>query len=98
MIATSVLICGVSINNSYTQDVSLEAKATSLDDYYETATGTGSTLFYSLRKIINNGYKSLGYDGLYNAYLKTDSYDGVHINDYYSCITNYTLKDKAWKL
>ena len=95
VIATSVLICGVSINNSYTKDVSIEAEATSLDDYYAAATGTGSTLFYSLRKIINNGYKSLGYDGLYNAYLKTDSYDGVHINDYYSCITNYTLKDKA---
>jgi len=62
--------------------------------YYEGVEGTGLTLLKSLREAISSPFKSLGYDGLWNAYQSTDSEDGEHINDYYSNITNYTMSDK----
>ncbi len=95
VLISTIFTCGVNIKNAFISDTFINVKASSTDDYYASATGTGLTLFNNLRKIINNGYKSLGYDGLWQAYRKTDSSDGIHINDYYSCITNYTIENKA---
>ena len=60
------------------------------DGYYKSATGTKDTLLQNLRKITASGYKSLGYDGLYSAYTKTDLNEKGNINDYYSNVTTWS--------
>lgn len=66
----------------------------SLESYYKGVSGTGYTLLLTLRNAISKNFKSIGYRGLWTAYPKTDSMDGVHINDYYSNITNYTTANQ----
>lgn len=61
--------------------------------YYAKAGGTGITLFNNLRSIINNGFKTLGYSGLDDAYPITDVREDGCINDYYSNITNWKISD-----
>lgn len=63
------------------------------NNYYAKASGTGLTLFNNLRSIINSGFKTLGYNGLDDAYPITDVRDDGHINDYYSNVTNWDIDD-----
>lgn len=65
-------------------------------DYYKPATGKkGQALKTALYGIINK-HTNIGYDGLYEAYKKTDSRPDGYVRDWYSCVTNYVhVKDKA---
>lgn len=65
--------------------------------YYKTADGErGEALKTALSAIITKGHTKIGYDGLYNAYKKTDSRPDGKVRDWYSNATNYThVTDKA---
>ena len=59
--------------------------AASLPAYYEDIDGkSGKTLFDAIQKVTKLGYSSLGYDGLWGAYKKTDMRDNGKIWDMYS--------------
>ncbi len=61
--------------------------------YYSSIDNTsGDALFNAISTIAGTGYKSLGYDGLYNAYKQTDNKDG-YVWDMYSNCT-WTHGDK----
>ena len=64
--------------------------------YYQAANGkNGQALKTALFNIIKN-HKSIGYDGLYEAYKETDTRPDGYVRDWYSNATNYThVKDKA---
>lgn len=58
-------------------------------EYYKSADGKkGAALKTQLGKIINPHTK-IGYDGLYEAYKKTDTRADGYVRDWYSCTTNY---------
>lgn len=62
-------------------------------DYYLTANGSkGAALRTALCKIINP-HHVIGYDGLFEAYEKTDKRADGYVRDWYSCTTNYTFAD-----
>ncbi|MBQ2497390.1 MAG: endonuclease, partial [Prevotella sp.] len=65
--------------------------------YYKNANGErGEALKTALSAIITKGHTKIGYDGLYNAYKKTDSRPDGKVRDWYSNATNYThVTDKA---
>ena len=65
--------------------------------YYKNANGkSGEALKTALSAIITKGHTKIGYDGLYNAYKKTDSRPDGKVRDWYSNATNYThVTDKA---
>ena len=65
--------------------------------YYKNADGErGEALKTALSAIITKGHTKIGYDGLYNAYKKTDSRPDGKVRDWYSNATNYThVTDKA---
>ena len=57
--------------------------------YYQAANGKkGSALKTAMANIIVNP-KNVGYDGLYEAYKKTDTRPDGFVRDWYSCTTNY---------
>lgn len=59
--------------------------AASLPAYYEDLQGkSGKSLFDAVQKVTKLGYSSLGYDGLWGAYKKTDMRDNGRIWDMYS--------------
>ena len=59
--------------------------AASLPAYYEDLQGkSGKSLFDAVQKVTKLGYSSLGYDGLWGAYKKTDMRDNGKIWDMYS--------------
>ena len=59
--------------------------ATSLPAYYEDLQGkSGKSLFDAVHVVAKEGYSSLGYDGLWGAYKKTDMRDNGKIWDMYS--------------
>ena len=59
--------------------------ATSLPTYYKDIDGkSGKSLFDAVQKVTKLGYSSLGYDGLWGAYKKTDMRDNGKIWDMYS--------------
>ena len=59
--------------------------ATSLPTYYKDIDGkSGKSLFDAVQKVTKLGYSSLGYDGLWGAYKKTDIRDNSKIWDMYS--------------
>ena len=59
--------------------------AASLPAYYEDLQGkSGKSLFDAVQKVTKLGYSSLGYDGLWGAYKKTDIRDNGKIWDMYS--------------
>ena len=59
--------------------------ATSLPTYYKDIEGkSGKSLFDAVQKVTKLGYSSLGYDGLWGAYKKTDIRDNGKIWDMYS--------------
>ena len=59
--------------------------ATSLPTYYKDIDGkSGKSLFDAVQKVTKLGYSSLGYDGLWGAYKKTDIRDNGKIWDMYS--------------
>ncbi|MCM1035211.1 MAG: endonuclease [Paludibacter sp.] len=63
------------------------------DTHYTTLDGkSGVTLFNALSECANKGYHSLGYDGLYTAYPKTDSRDGRIWDMYSNCDFSYSNK------
>ena len=54
---------------------SLVTPPNQIPEYYSDADGkSGKELWTAISSITNKGYKSLGYNGLYSAYLKTDVY------------------------
>ena len=65
--------------------------------YYKNADGkSGEALKTALSAIIAKGHTKIGYDGLYNAYKKTDSRPDGKVRDWYSNATNFThVTDKA---
>lgn len=65
--------------------------------YYKNADGkSGEALKTALSAIITKGHTKIGYDGLYNAYKKTDSRPDGKVRDWYSNATNFThVTDKA---
>ena len=65
--------------------------------YYKNANGkSGEALKTALSAIITKGHTKIGYDGLYNAYKKTDSRPDGKVRDWYSNATNFThVTDKA---
>ena len=59
--------------------------ASSLPTYYQDIDGkAGKALFDAVQKVTKLGYSSLGYDGLWGAYKKTDMRDNGKIWDMYS--------------
>ena len=76
-----------------TSETTSETKSenSSLDNYYQSATGSGMTLLKSLRTITGKKFKSLGYGGLWNAYRITDARSDGKVMDIYSNATNYTF-------
>ena len=59
--------------------------AASLPAYYEDIDGkSGKSLFDAIQNVTKLGYSSLGYDGLWGAYKKTDMRDNGKIWDMYS--------------
>ena len=57
--------------------------------YYQSANGkSGSALKTALYNIIKNPHVT-SYDGLYNAYIKTDTRPDGYVRDWYSNTTNY---------
>ena len=65
-------------------------------DYYKAANGKkGQALKTAMHNIIYS-HRNIGYDGLYEAYKKTDTRADGKVRDWYSNATNYThVKDKA---
>jgi endonuclease I len=65
-------------------------------DYYKAANGKkGQALKTALHGIIHK-HTNIGYDGLYEAYKKTDTRPDGYVRDWYSNATKYThVKDKA---
>lgn len=65
--------------------------------YYQPANGkSGQALKTALSAIITKGHTKIGYDGLYNAYKKTDTRPDGKVRDWYSNATNFThVVDKA---
>jgi len=65
--------------------------------YYKDADRkSGAALKTALSAIITKDHTKIGYDGLYNAYKKTDSRPDGKVRDWYSNATNYThVTDKA---
>lgn len=65
--------------------------------YYQAANGkSGQALKTALSSIITKGHTKIGYDGLYNAYKKTDTRPDGKVRDWYSNATNFThVVDKA---
>ena len=65
-------------------------------NYYKAANGKkGQALKTAMYNIIHK-HTSIGYDGLYEAYKKTDTRSDGYVRDWYSNATNYThVKDKA---
>lgn len=65
-------------------------------DYYEAADGKkGQALKTALYGIIHS-HRKIGYDGLYEAYRKTDTRPDGYVRDWYSNATTYThVTDKA---
>ena len=65
-------------------------------EYYESANGkSGQALKTAMFNIIKN-HRKIGYDGLYEAYKKTDSRPDGKVRDWYSNATNFThVTDKA---
>ncbi len=60
---------------------------------YSALDGTsGGSLFNAVHSVAGSGYKSLGYDGLFDAYKKTDSKDGQIWDMYSNCEFAYTKK------
>ena len=60
--------------------------------YYKNANGErGEALKTALSAIITKGHTKIGYDGLYNAYKKTDSRPDGKVRDWYSNATNYVI-------
>ena len=69
---------------------------TNLEEYYANIkTSSGNALFDSLRTIINDGFKTLGYDGLLTAYATVDLRSDGYIQDIYSNATNYKPSDSG---
>jgi endonuclease I len=64
--------------------------------YYQNANGKkGAALKTAMFRIINPHY-NIGYDGLYEAYKKTDTRPDGYVRDWYSKTTNYRhVTDKA---
>ena len=61
--------------------------------HYSALNGTsGASLFEAVHSAACSGYHSLGYDGLYNAYKKTDSRNGQIWDMYSDCSFPYTKK------
>lgn len=70
------------------------AAVTSPDVYYASAnTSSRSNLLSSLRTIISANNTSHSYDTLWDWYGTTDRKANGKIQDYYSCISNFTWKD-----
>ncbi|MBR5689283.1 MAG: endonuclease, partial [Prevotella sp.] len=67
------------------------------ETYYQAANGkSGQALKTALSSIITKGHSKIGYDGLYDAYKKTDTRPDGKVRDWYSNATNYThVTDKA---
>lgn len=64
-------------------------------NYYQNANGkSGATLKTALFGIIGT-HTNIGYDGLYEAYKKTDKRADGKLRDWYSNATNYTWDDKG---
>ena len=62
---------------------------------YQTLVGkSGAALFSALESIVAVGYDNVGYDGLYNAYKKTDMDANGYLLDMYSTC-RFTLSDKC---
>jgi endonuclease I len=66
-------------------------ETTSLETYYESATGTGMELLNQLHKITETNFKTITYKGLWEAYKTTDVRTDGKVMDIYSNITNYTF-------
>ena len=63
--------------------------------YYKNANGkSGADLKTALYNIITT-HTNIGYDGLYDAYQKTDKRADGKLRDWYSNATNYTWSDKG---
>ena len=63
--------------------------------YYKNATGkSGAALKTALYNIISP-HTNIGYDGLYEAYKKTDKRADGYLRDWYSNATKYTWNDKG---
>ena len=78
------------------EQVKVSASDFDVDTYYASAnTGSAQNLLDSLRSIINANYKTLGYDGLLEAYHTTDKRPDGYLKDYYSNITNYVIGGPA---
>ena len=61
--------------------------------YYKSANGLkGKSLKTKLGTIINP-HTNVGYDGLFQAYEKTDKRADGKVRDWYSCTTNYNFSD-----
>ncbi len=70
----------------------VKASTSEITSYYSgTNNLTGEALLNKLNKIINNGFKSVGYDGLFEAYKYTDVKDDGYLNDIYSNTTKYKV-------
>ena len=64
-------------------------------NYYQNADGKkGAALKTALFNIISP-HTNIGYDGLYEAYKKTDKRADGYVRDWYSNATNYTWSDKG---
>ena len=86
--------CILAVSACATCEISAQVPA----DYqqrYETLVGkSGATLFSALESISAVGYDNVGYDGLYEAYKKTDMDANGYLLDMYStCL--FTLSDKC---
>lgn len=83
-----LLLCGLFVLTTFAKTVT---PAASLPDYYANIDGkSGTTLFNAVHVIAKQGYSSLGYDGLYDAYRHTDLRDNGKVWDMYS--------DCSWNL
>ena len=69
--------------------------ATSLPAYYEDLQGkSGKSLFDAVHVVAKEGYSSLGYDGLWDAYQYTDLHENGYVWDMYSDCTWKSLSSK----
>ena len=67
------LLLLISTFTIYLSNKTIEVVAASYDSYYATInTSSGQNLLSSLNKIITNGHKQVGYDGVKQAYKTTD--------------------------
>ena len=64
-----------------------------MDAYYNGISGSGKDLLSKLTARMNKGFKSIGYEGLGEAYKTTDTLPDGHIHDYYSNATSYYPSD-----